>query len=147
MKYYLNSNDKMVYAFDSEELANKWLEQLPEGKGAFRIMTDEEISRHLQPEKYMTKSEKLLRKRKDAICLARYQFLTMAELSFDKNKDALISVIEKNFNGKSLIKLRNYLLESQSFSLTSEELWNLLTNILQIDPDKLFNSWEEAQEF
>lgn len=147
MKYYLNSNDKMVYAFDSEELANKWFEQLLEGNEAFRIMTDKEISRHLQPEKYMTKSEKLLRKRKDAICLARYQFLTMAELSFDKNKDALISVIEKNFNGKSLIKLRNYLQESQSFSLTSEELWNLLTNILQIDPDKLFNSWEEAQEF
>jgi hypothetical protein len=147
MKYYFNSKDGLVYAFETVELASEWIEQSSDGQNAFREMSNDEIDRHLHPEKYMTDAEKLALKRKDAVYLERHQFLTMAELSLEKNKDALIQDATVNFKGKSLVKLRNYILESPSFSLDSDELWLLLTAILKIEPDKLFSMWEEARQY
>ncbi|WP_239373408.1 hypothetical protein [Snodgrassella gandavensis] len=147
MKYYFNSKDGRVYAFDTVELASEWIEQSSDGQDEFREMLNDEIDRHLHPEKYMTNAEKLALKRKDAVYLERHQFLTMTELSLEKNKDALIAAVTKNFKGKSLVKLRNYILESPSFSLDFDELWLLLTAILKIEPDKLFSMWEEARDY
>ncbi|SCB72154.1 MULTISPECIES: hypothetical protein [Snodgrassella] len=147
MKYYFNNKDGRVYAFDTVELANEWIKQSSGGQEAFRVMTDDEIDRHLHPENYMTDTEKLALRRKDAAYLERHQFLTMTELSLEKNKDALIEAVTVNFKGKSLVKLRNYILESPSFSLDFEELWLLLTTILKIEHDKLFRMWEEAREY
>jgi len=69
----------------------------------------------------------------------------MTELELGKDKDALIDVVTESYQGKSLVKLRNYILEGQVFSLNNDELWQFLTVTLNIEPDKLFILWEEAK--
>jgi len=51
-------------------------------------------------------------KRKNVFNLSRYQFLTMTELELGKNKNALIAAMSKNYTGKTLIKLSNYILKN-----------------------------------
>ncbi|WP_239349828.1 hypothetical protein [Snodgrassella communis] len=62
-----------------------------------------------------------------------------------KNKEALIDAAENAMSGIELIKIRNYILETQSFALANELWWNFLTNILQIQQDNVFKMWEEAR--
>ena len=45
----------------------------------------------------------------------------------------------------SLIKIRNALLEAQTFTLTNDDIWQFFTEILAIDIQLLFEMWEEAQ--
>lgn len=147
MKYYFNNTDGQVYAFESAKLAEKWIEEQTESNPNIRLreLTEDEKDRHLHPEKYLSDKEKLALKRSGAFNLSRYQFLTMAELELGKDKDALIGVVSKNYTGKTLVMLRNYILESQVFSLENDELWQFLTVSLNIEPDKLFILWEEAK--
>lgn len=149
MKYYFNNTDGQVYAFESAKLAEKWIEEQTESNPNIRLreLTEDEKDRHLHPEKYLSDKEKLALKRSGAFNLSRYQFLTMAELELGKDKDALIGVVSKNYTGKTLVMLRNYILESQVFSLENDELWQFLTVSLNIEQDKLFNMWKEAKQY
>ena len=149
MRYYFNYTNESVYAFESAELAEKWVKEQTESNPALNIrlreLTEDEKDRHLHPEKYLPDEEKLALKRSGAFSLSRCQFLTMAELDLGKDKDALMEVVSKNYTGKALVKLRNYILESQVFSLNNDELWQFLTVSLNIEPDKLFILWEAAK--
>lgn len=149
MKYYFNYTDERIYAFESAELAEEWVKEQTESNPALNIrlreLTEEEKDRHLHPEKYLPDEEKLALKRSGAFNLSRCQFLTMTELELGKDKDALMEVVSKNYTGKALVKLRNYILESQVFSLNNDELWQFLTVSLNIEPDKLFILWEAAK--
>ena len=151
MKYYFNNTDEQVYAFESAELAEKWVKEKAESSPALNIrlreLTEEEKDRHLHPEKYLSDEEKLALKRSGAFNLSRCQFLTMTELDLGKDKDALIAIVEENYQGKTLVKLRNYIRESQVFSLDNDELWQFLTVSLNIEQDKLFNMWKEAKQY
>jgi len=151
MRYYFNNIDECTYAFESAELAEKWVKEQSESKPNLNIrlreLTEDEKDRHLHPEKYLPDEEKLALKRSGTFDLSRYQFLTMTELELGKDKDALIGVVSKNYTGKSLVKLRNYILESQVFSLDNDELWQFLTVSLNIEQDKLFNMWKEAKQY
>lgn len=84
-------------------------------------------------------------KRKNIFNLSRYQFLTMTELELGKNKNALIAAMSKNYTGKTLIKLSNYILKNQVFSLKNNELWQFLTVTLNVEWDKLFIIWKDAK--
>lgn len=149
MRYYFNNIDECIYAFESAELAEKWVKEQTESNPALNIrlreLTEDEKDRHLHPEKYLPDEEKLALKRSGAFNLSRCQFLTMTELDLSKDKDALIAIVEENYQGKTLVKLRNYIRESQVFSLDNDELWQFLTVSLNIEQDKLFNMWEEAK--
>ena len=149
MRYYLNDLDGLVYGFPSEEAKDKWVEEQSESNPTLNIrlreLTEDEKDRHLYPEKYLPDEEKLALKRSGAFNLSRCQFLTMTELDLGKDKDALIDVVSKNYTGKTLVKLRNYIRESQVFSLDNDELWQFLTVTLNVEPDKLFILWEEAK--
>ena len=145
MKYYFNYTNEQVYAFESAELAEKWVEENPDLNISLRELTEDEKDRHLHPEKYLPDEEKLALKRSGAFNLSRCQFLTMTELDLSKDKDALIAIVEENYQGKTLVKLRNYIRESQVFSLDNDELWQFLTVTLNVEPDKLFSMWEEAK--
>ena len=147
MKYYFNYTNEQVYAFESAELAEKWVKEQSESNPNIRLreLTEDEKDRHLHPEKYLPDEEKLALKRSGAFNLSRCQFLTMAELDLGKDKDALMAVVTENYQGKTLVKLRNYILESQVFSLENDELWHFLTVTLNVEPDKLFILWEEAK--
>ena len=149
MRYYLNDLDGLVYGFPSEEAKDKWVEEQSESNPTLNIqlreLTEDEKDRHLHPEKYLPDAEKLALKRSGAFNLSRCQFLTMTELDLSKDKDALIAIVEENYQGKTLVKLRNYIRESQVFSLDNDELWQFLTVTLNVEPDKLFILWEEAK--
>ena len=149
MKYYFNYTDERIYAFESAELAEEWVKEQSESNPNIRLreLTEEEKDRHLHPEKYLPDEEKLALKRSGAFNLSRCQFLTMAELDLGKDKDALMAVVTENYQGKTLVKLRNYILESQVFSLDNDELWQFLTVSLNIEQDKLFNMWKEAKQY
>lgn len=149
MRYYFNNIDECIYAFESAELAEKWVKEQTESNPALNIrlreLTEDEKDRHLHPEKYLPDEEKLALKRSGAFNLSRCQFLTMTELDLSKDKDALIAIVTENYQGKTLVKLRNYIRESQVFSLDNDELWQFLTVTLNVEPDKLFSMWEEAK--
>lgn len=151
MKYYFNYTDERIYAFESAELAEEWVKEQTESNPALNIrlreLTEEEKDRHLHPEKYLPDEEKLALKRSGAFNLSRYQFLTMTELDLGKDKDELMAVVTENYQGKTLVKLRNYIRESQVFSLENDELWHFLTATLNVEPDKLFNMWKEAKQY
>ena len=149
MRYYFNNIDECIYAFESAELAEKWVKEQTESNPALNIrlreLTEDEKDRHLHPEKYLPDAEKLALKRSGTFNLSRCQFLTMTELDLGKDKDALMAVVTENYQGKTLVKLRNYIRESQVFSLDNDELWQFLTVTLNVEPDKLFSMWEEAK--
>ncbi|PIT52697.1 hypothetical protein BHC44_07075 [Snodgrassella alvi] len=73
------------------------------------------------------------------------QMLSQLEISLGKNKQALVEAAENAMSGIELIKIRNYILETQSFALENELWWNFLTNILQIQQDNVFEMWAEAR--
>ena len=149
MKYYFNNTDKRVYAFESAELAEEWVKEQTESNPdlniSLREFTEDEKDRHLHPEKYLSDEEKLALKRSGTFNLSRSQFLTMTELDLSKDKDALIAIVEENYQDKTLVKLRNYIRESRVFSLNNDELWHFLTASLNVERDKLFILWEEAK--
>ena len=149
MALYMLIKRNHLYGFPSEEAKDKWVEEQSESNPTLNIqlreLTEDEKDRHLHPEKYLPDAEKLALKRSGAFNLSRCQFLTMTELDLSKDKDALIAIVEENYQGKTLVKLRNYIRESQVFSLDNDELWQFLTVTLNVEPDKLFILWEEAK--
>ncbi|NUE66713.1 hypothetical protein [Snodgrassella sp. ESL0253] len=85
-------------------------------------------------------------KRKDAGILSRSQILTEIELQHGKSKDKLVEIAERELIGAHLIKVRNTILEAQTFTLANDDIWQFFTETLNIDQDRLFRLWEEAKK-
>ena len=77
--------------------------------------------------------------------LTRNQLLTVLEIHRGDNKEKLVEIATSKLTGVSLIKVRNALLEAQTFTLTNDDIWQFFTEILAIDIQLLFEMWEEAQ--
>jgi len=77
--------------------------------------------------------------------LTRNQLLTVLEIHRGDNKEKLVEIATSKLTGVSLIKVRNALLEAQTFTLTNDDMWQFFTEILAIDIQLLFEMWEEAQ--
>ena len=77
--------------------------------------------------------------------LTRNQLLTVLEIHRGDNKEKLVEIATSKLTGVSLIKIRNALLEAQTFTLTNDDIWQFFTEILAIDIQLLFEMWEEAQ--
>ena len=77
--------------------------------------------------------------------LTRNQLLTVLEIHRGDNKEKLVEIARSKLTGVSLIKVRNALLEAQTFTLTNDDIWQFFTEILAIDIQLLFEMWEEAQ--
>jgi len=88
---------------------------------------------------------RLLDKRKDAGTLNRTQILIQIEIKYGKNKEKLVEIAEKELDGAHKIKVRNTILEAQTFSLGNDDIWQFFTETLNIDQDSLFQLWEEAK--
>lgn len=86
-----------------------------------------------------------LDKRKNAGMLNRSQILTQIELEYGKNKEKLVEIAERELTGIHLIKVRNAIMEAQTFTLENDDIWQFFTNTLDIDQDRLFRLWEEAK--
>lgn len=87
---------------------------------------------------------RLQNKRSTAGPLSRMQMLSQLEISLGKNKEALVEAAENALSGVELIKIRNYILETQSFSLGNDNWWTFLTDVLHLDEKQIFNFWNEA---
>ncbi len=77
--------------------------------------------------------------------LTRNQLLTVLEIHRGDNKEKLVEIATSKLTGVSLIKVRNALLEAQTFTLTNDDMWQFFTESLAIDIQLLFEMWEEAQ--
>ena len=87
----------------------------------------------------------LLDKRKNAGILNRNQILTQIELEHGENKEKLVEIAERELTGIHLIKVRNAIMEAQTFTLENDDIWQFFTDTLDIDQDRLFRLWEEAK--
>lgn len=86
-----------------------------------------------------------LDKRKNAGMLNRSQILTQIELEHGENKEKLVEIAERELTGIHLIKVRNAIMEAQTFTLENDDIWQFFTDTLDIDQDRLFRLWEEAK--
>lgn len=77
--------------------------------------------------------------------LTRNQLLTVLEIHRGDNKEKLVEIATSKLKGVPLLKVRNALLEAQTFTLTNDDMWQFFTEILAIDIQLLFEMWEEAQ--
>lgn len=84
-------------------------------------------------------------KRKSAGTLNRNQILTELEIRLGFNKDKLVDIANERLEGVRQIKIRNIILEGQSFNLDNEDLWQFFTETINIEPERLFEFWEEAK--
>ena len=89
---------------------------------------------------------RLLDKRKNAGMLNRNQILTQIELEYGKNKGKLVEIAERELTGIHLIKVRNAIMEAQTFTLANDDIWQFFTETLNIDLNKLFELWIEASK-
>ena len=84
-------------------------------------------------------------RRKNAGSLNRNQILTELEIRLGFDKEKLVQIANEKLEGVRQIKIRNIILEGQSFNLDNDDLWQFFTETLNIEPEKLFEFWEEAK--
>lgn len=83
-------------------------------------------------------------KRNNAGSLSRTQMLSQLEITLGKNKEALVKDAENMLKGIDLIKIRNYILETQFFALNDDNWWKYLIDVLHLDEKQIFDIWNEA---
>ena len=83
-------------------------------------------------------------KRNNAGSLSRTQMLSQLEITLGKNKEALVKDAENMLKGIDLIKIRNYILETQFFALNDDNWWKYLTDVLYLGEKQIFDIWNEA---
>jgi len=88
---------------------------------------------------------RLLDKRKNAGMLNRNQILTQIELEHGENKEKLVEIAERELTGAHLVKVRNAIMEAQTFTLENDDIWQFFTETLNINQDELFRLWEQAK--
>ena len=88
---------------------------------------------------------RLLDRRKNAGSLNRNQILTELEIRLGFDKEKLVEIANEKLEGVRKIKIRNIILEGQAFNLDNEDLWKFFTETLNIEPERLFEFWEEAK--
>lgn len=84
-------------------------------------------------------------RRKNAGTLNRNQILTEVEIREGYDKEKLVEIANERLEGVRQIKIRNIILEGQSFNLDNDDLWQFFTETLNIEPERLFEFWEEAK--
>ena len=84
-------------------------------------------------------------RRKNAGKLNRNQILTELEIRLGFDKEKLVEIANEKLEGVRKIKIRNIILEGQAFNLDNEDLWKFFTETLNIEPERLFEFWEEAK--
>ena len=84
-------------------------------------------------------------RRKNAGTLNRNQILTEVEIREGYDKEKLVEIVNERLEGARRIKIRNIILEGQSFNLDNDDLWQFFTETLNIEQERLFEFWEEAK--
>lgn len=84
-------------------------------------------------------------RRKNAGTLNRNQILTEVEIREGYDKEKLVDIANERLEGARRIKIRNIILEGQAFNLDNDDLWQFFTETINIEPERLFEFWQEAK--
>ncbi|KAF1027061.1 MAG: hypothetical protein GAK29_00867 [Acinetobacter bereziniae] len=134
MKYF-RKNDGEVYAFESDDAQDDFITD------DMKQMTDNEVDRHLYPEKYLSKAEKYQVYLKTLHPLTRRQFmLTLVENDLDKKVESAIANIE-DVKQRKMISIEYK--DAQSFERFSESVLSIAA-LIGLDEKKLNALWENA---
>ena len=130
-----------------EEIEHKELGALPDTVTLIAPMPYSEWSESANNwvEKPNADELRLQDRRKNAGTLNRNQILTELEIRLGFDKEKLVDLANERLEGVRKIKIRNIILEGQSFNLDNDDLWQFFTETLNIEPEKLFEFWEEAK--
>lgn len=85
-------------------------------------------------------------KREKAGIITRSQLLTSIELQLGYNKTELLEIADHELTGAHLIKVRNAISETQSFTLVNDDIWDFFTQTLNLSNEDIFKLWEEAKK-
>lgn len=138
---------KVYIKTTGEEIEHKELGALPDTVTLIAPLPYSEWSESANNwvEKSNADELRLQDRRKNAGKLNRNQILTELEIRLGFNKEKLVEIANEKLEGVRKIKIRNIILEGQSFNLDNEDLWQFFTETLNIEPERLFEFWEEAK--
>ena len=133
MKYYKLNND--VYAFELDGSQDDYI------KPEMVLMTDEEIDRHINPEKYLTEAEKYNNYLKSLPPLTRRQFklALLANNLLELIDSTIASIADPLVKAHVTIEYT----EATEFVRTSESVKYML-NILDLTEEQANTMWEQA---
>lgn len=133
MKYYKLEND--VYAFELDGSQDDYI------KPEMVLMTDEEVDKHINPQKYLTEAEKYSIYLNSLPSLSRRQF----KLALLANN--LLEVIDTAIAGITDPSVKAHITieytEATEFVRTSESVKYML-NILDLTEEQANTIWEQA---
>lgn len=133
MKYYKLNND--VYAFELDGNQDDYI--TPD----MVLMSDEEIDRHINPEKYLTEAEKYNNYLKSLPPLTRRQFklALLANNLLELIDTTIASIADPLVKAQITIEYT----EATEFVRTSESVKYML-NILELTEEQANTIWEQA---
>lgn len=136
MKYYKLNNE--VYAFEADGSQDDYITE------DMVKMTDDEVDRHINPEKYMTPSELYNAYLETLRPLSRRQFkLAMLENNLADAIETQINQIE-DAKQKAIIQIEYT--EATEFVRTSESV-KYMCNLLGLSEEQVNQMWETAQQY
>ena len=71
--------------------------------------------------------------------------MTEVEIRLGFDKEKLVEIANEKLEGVRKIKIRNIILEGQAFNLDNDDLWQFFTETINIEPERLFEFWQEAK--
>lgn len=131
MKYY--KKDNKVFAFEDDGSQDEYITQ------DMTQMSDEEVDRHINPDKYLSDIEKREAYLKSLRPLTRRQFmLTLVEYGLDDDIAAAINAIEDEKQRKIInIEFNN----SQTFERMSDSVL-FMCNLVGLEETRVNELWE-----
>lgn len=134
MKYFQDKSGN-VYAFNKDGTQDEYITD------DMKQMTDDEVDRHLNTEKYFSKAEKYQEYLKTLHPLTRRQFmLTLVENDLDEKVESAIANIE---DAKQRKKISIEYRDAQSFERFSESVLSIAA-LIDLDEKQLNTLWENA---
>lgn len=133
MKYY-KLND-IVYAFELDGSQDDYITE------DMQLMSEEEVDRHINPNKYLTKEEA------DALYLSQLPPLSRRQFKLILLEHDLLATVEETINAIADAKLKTRIqieyAEATQFVRTSESVIYML-NLLGLSEAEVNTIWEEA---
>ena len=135
MKYFKNKSNEEIYAFELDGSQDYLI------KSEFVEMSEEEVDRHIHPEKYMSNEEKYNQYLKSLKPLTSRQFrLALLDVGLLDDLETAISNIEDTAEKR---RIDIEYTESDKFARTSESVKTMFTLINQTE-DQINELWEKA---
>lgn len=136
MQKYIKNDLSEIRYFDDDVIISEWID-LTE----YRLMTDGEIDRHENPEKFWSEEQKEAERLKQFAPLTRRQF--KIALLNNNLLDVVESKIDQIEDPKLKTRIQIEYNEADKFERTSDSV-NYMINMLELTPDQVGEMWLHA---